>query len=193
MRFLAKLTLPSLAAASLLFAACGSSSSSSTSTTTASNAKPASQTTSVSATTVKTGSTSLGPTLTNAQGMTLYRLTGETGGKFICTTSACTAIWHPLTVAAGTTPGGAAAIATVKRPDGTTQVAYKGAPLYTFAQDQQPGEDKGQGLKDVGTWTVVTVGTAAPAASTTNTTTSTQSESESSSSGGGGGGGAYGY
>jgi predicted lipoprotein with Yx(FWY)xxD motif len=125
--------------------------------------------------------------------MTLYRLTGENGGKFICTSSACTAVWHPLTVAAGTTPSGVAAIATVKRPDGTTQVTYKGAPVYTFAQDQQPGEDKGQGLKDVGTWTVVTVGTAAPAASTTttNTTTSTPSESEGSSSGGGGG--AYGY
>jgi predicted lipoprotein with Yx(FWY)xxD motif len=186
MRFLVKLTLPSIAAASLLFAACGSSST--TSTTTASNAKPASETTTASATTVKTGSTSLGTALVSPQGMTLYRLSGETGGKFICTSSACTAVWHPLTVAAGATPSGAAAIATVKRPDGTTQVTYKGAPLYTFAQDQ-PGEDKGQGLKDVGTWTVVTVGTGAPAASTT--TTSTQSETSSSS--GGGGGGAYGY
>jgi hypothetical protein len=37
-------------------------------------------------------------------------------------------------------------------------------PLYTFAQDQHPGDAKGQGFKDVGTWSAVTVsGAAAPA------------------------------
>jgi predicted lipoprotein with Yx(FWY)xxD motif len=178
MRLLAKLTVPSLAAASLLFAACGSSSS----TTTASTAKPAGQTTSAAAVTVKTGSTSLGKVLANGQGMTLYALSAEHGGKFICTTSACTAVWHPLTVAAGETPAGeVAGVATVKRPDGSTQVTYKGAPLYTFASDQQPGETKGQGIKDVGTWSAVTVA-AAPAATTT------QGEGSS-----GGGGKSYGY
>ncbi len=183
MRFLAKLAVPSLAAVSLLFAACGSSSST---TTTTSTAKPASQTTSASAATVKTASTSVGKVLVNGQGMTLYALSAEQGGKFICTSSACTAIWHPLTVTAGETPSGeVAGIATVKRPDGTTQVTYKGAPLYTFASDQQPGETKGQGIKDVGTWSAVTVGAAAPATSTSQTTT--QSESSSS------GGKSYGY
>jgi len=182
MRYLAKLTVPSLAAASVLFAACGSSSS--TTSTTASTATSAAQSTSASAVSVKTGSTSLGKVLVDGQGMTLYALSGEHAGKFICTTSACTAIWHPLKVTAGETPSGeVAALATVKRPDGTTQVTYKGAPLYTFASDQAPGETKGQGLKDVGTWSVLTVG--APAASATQT--STQSESSS------GGGGAYGY
>jgi predicted lipoprotein with Yx(FWY)xxD motif len=184
MRNLAKLTVPCLAAASLLLAACGSSSNSST--TKASNANPA-QSPSTASATVKTGSTSLGKVLVNGQGMTLYHLSAESGGKFICTSSACTAIWHPLKVTAGATPTGeVGALTTVKRPDGTTQVAYKGAPLYTFASDQEPGETKGQGVKDVGTWSVVTVGAAAPATGTTQTTT--QSETSS-----GGGGGAYGY
>ena len=37
-------------------------------------------------------------------------------------------------------------------------------PLYTFAQDQQPGDAKGQGLKDVGTWNAVRTGAAATTA-----------------------------
>ena len=44
----------------------------------------------------------------------------------------------------------------MKRPEGTMQVTYKGTPLYTFTGDQQPGETKGQGIKDVGTWSVIT-------------------------------------
>ena len=64
------------------------------------------------------------------------------------------------------TPAGAKSLSTVKRPDGRSQVAYKGGPLYTFAQDRKPGDMKGNGFKDVGTWRVVTVsGQAAPASS----------------------------
>ncbi len=177
MRFALKATVPTIAAAVLL-AACGSSSNS---TTTSSNAHPAAQTASSSGTTVKTGSSSLGTILVDSRGMTLYSLSAERNGKFICTPSACTAIWHPLTVTEGSTPGGTSSLGTVKRGDGTTQVTYKGAPLYTFAQDQNPGETKGQGFKDVGTWSAVTVaGSAAPATTTTQTEPS-------------GGGGAYHY
>jgi len=159
MRLVLKAAVPAIAAA-LLLAACGSSSSSTT--TNASGA---------SAATVKTGSSSLGTVLVDSSGMTLYALSAERNGKFICTASACTAIWHPLTVSAGATPGGVSSLSTVKRPDGMTQVTYKGAPLYTFAQDRAPGETKGQGFKDVGTWSAVTVGAAAaPAASTTTET-----------------------
>jgi len=136
----------------------------------------------------------MGTILVNDQGMTLYHLSAEHGGKFICTQSACTGIWHPLTVSAGTNPSGVAALGVVKRPDGTTQVAYKGEPLYTFAQDQQPGETKGQGIKDVGTWTVTTTSAPAAASSTTQTETSPSSSSSSGGEGGGGeGGGRYGY
>jgi predicted lipoprotein with Yx(FWY)xxD motif len=91
--------------------------------------------------------------------MTLYTLTAEHNGKFICSSSACTAIWHPLTVPAGTKPKAArlSSLGVVKRPDGTTQVAYRGMPLYTYAKDTSPGQANGEGIKDVGTWKAVIV------------------------------------
>jgi Secreted repeat of unknown function len=65
-------------------------------------------------------------------------------------------------------------------------VTYKGAPLYTFAADQ-PGEAKGQGIKDVGTWSAVTVSSSsAPATASTSTSTTPAAPASS-------GGGAYGY
>jgi predicted lipoprotein with Yx(FWY)xxD motif len=89
--------------------------------------------------------------LTRLNGHTLYSLSAETKGKFICTGS-CTSIWHPLTVPAGTKPIGPVTLGTIKRPEGTRQVRYRGLPLYTFASDRKPGQVKGQGIKDVGTW-----------------------------------------
>ena len=102
--------------------------------------------------------------LIDAQGMTLYHLSGESTGKFICTSAACVQVWHPVTVSGAVTPSGVSSLATVKRPDGTVQVTYKGTPLYTFSSDKAAGEDNGQGVKDVGTWTAVTTeaGRAAP-------------------------------
>jgi predicted lipoprotein with Yx(FWY)xxD motif len=174
MRDLLKLSIPTVAV-SVVLAACGSSSSSNT--TSASSAQPATQTTGGSTAVVKTAPTSShGTILVNSQGMTLYHLSGEQSGKLICTSSACVAVWHPLTVTAGTTPSGTvASIGTITRPDGTVQVAYKGEPLYTFAQDRQPGETNGQGIKDVGTWTVITTGSAVAAPTTSTPTTSTSS------------------
>jgi predicted lipoprotein with Yx(FWY)xxD motif len=107
--------------------------------------------------------------------MTLYSLSAEQGGKFICTSSSCTQIWHPLSAAG--TPSGVASLGTVMRPDGTQQVTYKGMPLYTFAQDQQPGQVKGQGFKDVGTWSAVTVSSAGATTPSTGTTSSTPTQS----------------
>jgi predicted lipoprotein with Yx(FWY)xxD motif len=191
MRQSIRLLIPLLAAFALL-AACGGSSKSSSSTTnaasTAATQAASSQSAAGSSAVVKTASSSSvgGTILVNPQGMTLYHLSGEQNGKFICTSSACVGVWHPLTVAAGSTPTGVSALATVKRPDGTVQVTYKGTPLYTFAQDQSPGQTNGQGIKDVGTWSVVTV-------SGGGTATSTPSGSKGASPSGEGGGGAYGY
>jgi predicted lipoprotein with Yx(FWY)xxD motif len=114
---------------------------------------------------VKTRMVSGKTLLVNRRGLTLYHLSVERKGHFICTSAACVALWHPLVVARGTTPAGAKSLSTVKRPDGRSQVAYKGGPLYTFAQDHKPGDMKGNGFKDVGTWRIVTVsGRAAPTA-----------------------------
>ncbi len=91
--------------------------------------------------------------LTNVGGHTLYSLSSETHGKFDCTkSSGCLSIWHPLKIAGGVKPTGPVKLGTVKRPDGGIQVTYKGLPLYTFTEDKRPGQIKGQGVKDVGTW-----------------------------------------
>jgi predicted lipoprotein with Yx(FWY)xxD motif len=190
MPHLLKLSLPALAA-SLLLAACGSSSSSNTTSSPAST-QAAAQSSNSSSVVVKSATSPLGTILVDSQGMTLYHLSGEQGGKFICTGS-CLAVWHPLTVPAGRQPSGeVGSLGTVKRPEGTVQVTYKGTPLYTFAQDKQTGETNGQGIKDVGTWSVITTSSSStPAASTSSTPAaaapSTGNSSESSS------GGGYGY
>ena len=169
-----KLLAPAIAASALL-AACGSSGSKSTASS-ATQSQPAPTQSSSSSALVKTASngTLKATVLVNAQGMTLYHLSGEQKGKFICTNSACLQVWHPLTVTAASTPTGSVALATVKRPDGSVQVTYKGEPLYTFAQDSAPGQANGQGIKDVGTWSAVTISSAAssPAPATTGTESS---------------------
>ena len=95
--------------------------------------------------------------LANRAGRTLYHLSVERRGHFICTNGSCLAIWKPLVVARGTMPTGARSLGTVKRPDGRVQVTYKGGPLYTFVQDRKPGDMKGDGFKDVGVWHAVLV------------------------------------
>ena len=99
--------------------------------------------------------------LVNRSRMTLYSLSAERRGRFICTTSACISLWKPLTVPAGVKPTGASGLATVRRPDGKRQVAFKGAPLYRFVQDMKPGDVKGNGFRDVGVWRPVAAGSRA--------------------------------
>ena len=89
--------------------------------------------------------------LANLKGRTLYSLSVEKHGKFICT-AGCLSIWHPLVVAKGVRPRGPVALGTVERPNGKAQVTYRGRPLYSFAEDTRTGEANGEGLKDVGTW-----------------------------------------
>jgi predicted lipoprotein with Yx(FWY)xxD motif len=174
MRPALKFLLPALAS-SLALAACGSSSSSSQSVSQAA-ATPATGTAAASgggsgALVKSAANATLGSAvLVNSQGMTLYRLSGEQGGKFICTSSACLQVWHPLTATSATPGGSVGSLGTVTRPDGTEQVTYKGMPLYTFTGDQAAGDAKGQGLKDVGTWTAITVSAPSGAATAPATT-----------------------
>ena len=102
-----RFSVPAIAA-SLLLAACGSSTSSSG---TARGAGPTGIVVEPGehvAGLVKTASnTKLGATvLVDAQGMTLYALSAERNGKFVCTTSACVGVWRPLTVSSSTKPTG---------------------------------------------------------------------------------------
>ncbi len=90
--------------------------------------------------------------LVNRQGLTLYSLSVEQRGRFICTDKFCLSLWTPLVVPKDATPTGALHLGTVRRPDGRTQVSYRGRPVYTFTQDRKPGDVKGNGFKDVGVW-----------------------------------------
>jgi predicted lipoprotein with Yx(FWY)xxD motif len=111
--------------------------------------------------------------LTNADGRTLYDSDQE-NGNVLCKSSACLAIWTPLTVSAGTTPTRPAQLAgkltTMKRPDGKTQVALAGKPLYTCSFDHGAGQVDGDGQKDNFdgvnfTWQLATATGGAPAPS----------------------------
>jgi predicted lipoprotein with Yx(FWY)xxD motif len=141
----------------------------------------------VAATRVHVVTTATNGTLVVAQnGHTLYSLSAERHGRFICTDKTCLTFWKPLVVKKGSTPTGAARLATIKRPDRRIQVTYKGLPLYTFTGDHARGDAKGEGFKDVGTWHAATVGSAA------TTTTSPTTTTDDHGGGGGGGGGYYG-
>ncbi|MEU1182952.1 hypothetical protein ABZ464_36000 [Streptomyces sp. NPDC005820] len=93
--------------------------------------------------TVLVGSTETqGHVLTDTDGHTLYVHDGT-----LCT-GPCTATRHPLRTTADTTPalppGIAGTLATLPRPDdGTLQLTYDGAPLYTYTGDTQPSETNG--------------------------------------------------
>jgi predicted lipoprotein with Yx(FWY)xxD motif len=102
--------------------------------------------------------------LVTRRGLTLYSLSAERHGRFICTATACLSLWKPLVVAAGVKPTGVRGLATVRRPDGRRQVAYRGAPLYRFVQDSRAGRVKGNGFRDVGVWRPVVTRGAASAA-----------------------------
>jgi predicted lipoprotein with Yx(FWY)xxD motif len=166
------LLIPAMAS-SVLLAACGSASrGSSTSSYHAGTSPSASAASTSAASVVKTapGSTSGATVLVDGRGLTLYHLTAEQNGKWICTGAACVQVWHPLTVPTGAAPSGTVgSLSTVKRPGGTLQVTYKGMPLYTFAGDRKSGDAKGQGIKDVGTWTAVTTAAAASGKPSTST------------------------
>ncbi len=101
--------------------------------------------------------------LVDRNGHTLYHLSVEKQGRFICTDRACVSFWHPLVIAKGAKPTGSVPLRTVRRPDGRVQVTYKGGPLYTFAGDSKRGDTKGEGFKDVGIWHAAVAGLASPA------------------------------
>lgn len=97
--------------------------------------------------------------LVDAQGHTLYVFEKDERGDSYCN-GACAAVWPPLeTSSAPTASGGidAAALGTIKRDDGDTQVTYHGRPLYYYAGDAStPGKTKGQEQDQFGAeWYVV--------------------------------------
>jgi len=84
--------------------------------------------------------------LVGAGGMTLYTFDRDTAGsgKSVCN-GPCATNWPPLM--AGKSPGGDYSLVT--RDDGSTQLAYKGKPLYYWAKDAKPGDRTGDGVNQV--------------------------------------------
>ena len=126
--------------------------------------------------------------LVDGSGRSLYFSDQEKAAhKVLCDSSACQAIWTPLTVMAGQQPSGPSGVTselgTTRRPDGARQVTLNGAPVYTFEFDHSSGDLNGDGQKDSFdgtdfTWQAATVsGAVAPAPSSNSY----------------GGGGGYGY
>ena len=89
--------------------------------------------------TVKT--TTLGPTLVDQKGMTLYTWGNDTiPAKSVCN-GPCATNWPPLIAAESASPMGDWTVVT--RDDNTKQWAYKGKPLYTYRMDAKEGDVTG--------------------------------------------------
>jgi predicted lipoprotein with Yx(FWY)xxD motif len=169
------LALPAAVAAAAALVACSSAGASPSSSGSSTSSSPAA----AAAGTVKTATIAGVTVLTSSKGFTLYSFAPDTSTTSKCN-GTCAQNWPPVTgpvTAAGVT----GTFSTIKRADGSVQATFDGHPLYTFAGDTAPGQNKGNGLNAAGgLWhEITTSGTAAPA------------PAGGSSSGSGGGG--YGY
>jgi predicted lipoprotein with Yx(FWY)xxD motif len=172
------IALAAVASTAALFAAgCGGSSYSSGGTSTGSSTKSASatnssaypETKSTSAAASTTGSTSTAASTgvvvvskhshddgtilaAGPKRLTVYLFEGDHGSTSACT-GTCAQVWPPVTTAAAATAASGAVTAdlgTITRSDGTTQVTYKGHPLYFYAKDKDDGDAYGQGVHGFG-------------------------------------------
>lgn len=89
----------------------------------------------------------VGKVLVNSKGFALYSPVQEKSGTIRCTGS-CTSIWMPLTTKGTPSASAGLRLGTVMRPDGKTQVTFKGKPLYLFAEDSSPKSVSGNGVSD---------------------------------------------
>jgi predicted lipoprotein with Yx(FWY)xxD motif len=89
----------------------------------------------------------LGPFLTDSQGMTLYLRKSDPPGGSSCT-GGCATTWPPLLSSGSLVlPNGAMGVlGTFTRDDGSQQVTYNGVTLYRYQQDAAPGDTNGQGV-----------------------------------------------
>jgi predicted lipoprotein with Yx(FWY)xxD motif len=90
--------------------------------------------------------------LVDAKGMTLYTFDRDvaSSGKSACEGD-CAVKWPPVMARAGDKPTGDYTI--IARANGQQQWAYKGKPLYTWPEDQAPGDKYGDNYNKV--WHVI--------------------------------------
>lgn len=99
-----------------------------------------------------------GKHLTAAQnGMTLYSYAKDKPKVSNCY-DVCAENWPPYLISPGAMIGSPALdvvtkLSTTTRSDGTSQIAYDGAPLYFWSKDTKPGDMTGNGIN--GLWSVI--------------------------------------
>lgn len=101
---------------------------------------------------VSVRSTSLGDTLVDAKGRTLYLFEGD-GRNVSRLSSAGLSVWPRFVAVGPVTAGNGVQIAKLGRttsPSGVPQVTYNGHPLYYYVGDSEPGSTRGQGLNEFG-------------------------------------------
>jgi predicted lipoprotein with Yx(FWY)xxD motif len=118
------------------------------------DAQPQAASAAVAAPTVKLRDAGqLGQILVDNAGRTLYLYTNDVVGSGRSAVTGTLAVaWPPLTLAGGEplkTPDLPGELTLITRDDGTKQVAYKGMPLYYFAQDTATGDINGQARGNV--------------------------------------------
>ena len=102
--------------------------------------------------------------LVDSQGLTLYWFAIDSSSASKCSGS-CAHYWPPVKGPITAGSGVTGTLGTITRSDGTTQATYDGHPLYTYAADSGPGQNKGNGLNvSGGLWYEMTVSGATPAA-----------------------------
>jgi predicted lipoprotein with Yx(FWY)xxD motif len=138
--------VPATAAGLAALAACGSSGTSSSSS--GSSTPSASTSAAAAAAGLKTAKVGGVTVLTNAKGFTLYSFAPDTATKSACN-GACATSWPPTTAPANATAV-KAPFATITRTGGSTQLTFRGHPLYTFVGDTSPGQAKGNGINMFG-------------------------------------------
>jgi len=146
----------------LVVGAC--SSGSSTTSSSPATTSPASSKAAAAPATTRAGSPAAagsgipGKVLVGSNGRTMYLFKGDKSGTSACS-GACAAAWPPVTVSGTPTAGSGVSqtqLVTIKRPNGTMQLAYHGHPLYYFTADAAAGTAHGQGVKAFGSeWYVV--------------------------------------
>jgi predicted lipoprotein with Yx(FWY)xxD motif len=87
--------------------------------------------------------------IADAKNMTLYTFDKDPAGKSVCNDD-CAKTWLPLAAPADAKSSGFWQV--IARDDGSKQWAFRGKPLYTYAEDKKPGDFKG---KSVDGWNFV--------------------------------------
>jgi len=154
------LALLAVAAAAAVLAACSSSA---TSSSGGGSSSPAAAT----GGSLKTATIGGATVLTSANGFTLYSFAPDTPTTSNCN-GTCAQNWPPVT-GPTTASGVTGTFGTIKRSDGSVQATFDGHPLYTFAGDTAPGQNKGNGLNiSGGLWHEITTSGTAPAGSSSS-------------------------